>query len=833
MKKKDYLILLLLAIIPVILVFLIIGEGKMFGHNIDWISQHTVIPDYFRQLFYKSGDLFPDFASNLGGGANIFAFSYYGLFRPDVLIGYLLPNVDMSVITIDYMILMMSLGACLNYIWLRKKSYPSSICAFVSFLLVCSSFFFHAHKQIMFVNFIPYLIMALMSIDYYLKKNKSSFLIISIFLIILHSYFFSIAAIIICSIYYLIELQKSEKLSLQRFIQKDVLKFAGSMIIAILLAAALLVPTALVILENSKSVASTSWNDIFTFSLDLKGLLYNNYGCGLTMIAWISLLLGIQNKKTRWLSIMLIISFLFPIVSYILNGTLYARTKILIVMLPLVLLVMADVLNQIKNKGFQSYQSCLYIIPLALFPIFFIKGSHMLMIIDLIITIALLAFYAYKPKWQSFIVIAIIPLCVLVQTNSANEFLDTDKFNKLTNKEKLKLIDQYADTFNGRCDDFSYSLSNANRIHSLNEYKTTSYTSTNNSLYNAFYYDIMKNPVSIANRVANLANSNIFFQGLMGVSTIYSNNVIPIGYNVIDQNEQIMIARNENVLPIAYATNDLFGEEAFNKLKYPYTLDTIYNNAIVKKGNHTYQSKMQKETLDYTIASQSKNLTLNKAGDDVQVNANKNAKLKLQLNNNLKNKIVLISFDLKDIKKAKSRETIITINGVKNKLSKGSAAYPNGNKHFTYILSDNEDINQLNISFSKGNYKLSNLETYTLDYDVIKNRNAEVTPLNNEEISNKEIMKGKVTTSEDGYFITSLPYQKGYKVYVDGVETASEIVNKAFLGFPLSAGEHTITIEFRAPGKTAGMLMSLLGCILLVINYLFERGKKNEQQKRN
>lgn len=827
MKKKDYLLLILLAILPFLLVLISMPDGYLFGNNVDWLSQHIIIPDYFRQLFYGNGNLFSDFAAHLGGGANIYAFSYYGLFRPDILIAYMLPNVDMASIIISYMILMMSLAACLCYIWLKNKSYPRSICLLVSILLICSSFFYQAHKQIMFVNYIPFLFMALMSIDHYIKRQKSTWLIISIFLIILHSYFFSIAAIIICCTYYLYELSLIENLTFKRLLKKDILKFAFSIIIAIMLACMLLIPTALVILENAKNVAATKTNDLLTLSFDLKGLLYNRYGCGFTMIAWICILLGLQDKKTKILSYILIISFTMPIVSYLLNGTLYARTKILIVFMPIVLLVIANSLNQIRKNEFKYN---LYLLPLVILPIIFYQGDKPLLCIDLLISILLLILYKYHHKPQVLLIMLIIPLFYLTQANSELDYLSEHKYmNTVANDEKKKQIQQFNNKLDGRCDDFNSPLANANQINSLNEYKTTSYTSTNNSLYNSFYYNIMKNPISIANRVANLANTNIFFQGLMGVKTIYTNTKIPIGYEVIEQNDNVTIVQNNDVLPIAYTTNQLMNVEDFDKLTYPYTLDTIYNNAIVnQKNKQNYQSKMKKITLNYDINTKSKQLEIKKDNNSVKVKAKKKGKMSLSLNNDLTNQILLISFDLKDIKNAETRETIITINGVKNKLSKGNAAYPNGNTHFTYILSSNEDsIKDLNITFSKGNYTLADIQIYSLDYDVIKNRSKEVIPLIYDQTKGKEVIKGVVQPIEDGYFITSLPYQNGYKVFVDGKEVVGEIVNKAFLGFPIKAGNHSITIEFHAPGKTIGIYISIIGVILLIINFMKERSKNN------
>ena len=66
--------------------------GKVFGANVDWISQHSVLPEYFRQQFYDTGQLFPEFAANIGGGQNIYNFSYLQSADPAVLLPALFEN---------------------------------------------------------------------------------------------------------------------------------------------------------------------------------------------------------------------------------------------------------------------------------------------------------------------------------------------------------------------------------------------------------------------------------------------------------------------------------------------------------------------------------------------------------------------------------------------------------------------------------------------------------------------------------------------------------------------------------------------------------------------
>ena len=70
LEKKDYFLMGTLAILFVIFVSIVLRGRYSYGSTMDWESQHSVIPEYFRLLFYNTHDLFPDFAFNLGNGSN-------------------------------------------------------------------------------------------------------------------------------------------------------------------------------------------------------------------------------------------------------------------------------------------------------------------------------------------------------------------------------------------------------------------------------------------------------------------------------------------------------------------------------------------------------------------------------------------------------------------------------------------------------------------------------------------------------------------------------------------------------------------------------------------
>ena len=68
--------------------------------------------------------------------------------------------------------------------------------------------------------------------------------------------------------------------------------------------------------------------------------------------------------------------------------------------------------------------------------------------------------------------------------------------------------------------------------------------------------------------------------------------------------------------------------------------------------------------------------------------------------------------------------------------------------------------------------------------------------------------------------MTSIPFDKGFKVRLDKKEIAYEKVNTAFVGFPIKKGHHTIEITYQMPGKRAGVMISILSLLIGATLYL-------------
>ena len=126
-KYRNYLIIILYGLA---LTILLVGLNNVYGSKTDFINQHIVIPQYFRQIFYQTQNLLPNFVFNLGAGQNIFNYSYYGLLSPIILISYLLPFVKMSTYIMVASVILYLASGILMYVFLKNNKFDEKISLF-------------------------------------------------------------------------------------------------------------------------------------------------------------------------------------------------------------------------------------------------------------------------------------------------------------------------------------------------------------------------------------------------------------------------------------------------------------------------------------------------------------------------------------------------------------------------------------------------------------------------------------------------------------------------------------------------------------------------------
>lgn len=791
------------------------------------------IPDYFRMLFYENFDLSPDFAFNLGNGQNIYNFVYYGLLSPIILVSYILPFIKMSDYIVLSSILSVIASSILFYIWIRKNHdgdyLPSFLASFV--LMFSTSLSFHAHRHIMFINYMPFIILALFGVDKKLLDKKGWLLSLSTFLMVMTSFYYSVGGIITIVIYGIFRWIKiTDKPSATKFFI-DGFKFLSPIIIGIICSSVILLPTFHVITSSrGETFNSITIKDLFTPGVNIDYMLYNTYGVGLTSILIIAIIhLFFQKKDRLFLGISLALAIIFPFINYILNATMYIDAKSLIPVLPLAVLAIYYLICDLLEKKIDFKKIYATLIVVTLFII--LKGNLVnYFLIDLMfITSGIFLYMKFNRVLLLVIPIMFIPFFVSTAVSLSDEYVILENKNDI-DKEMSEVISSITEDDKGK-----YRISNAKTIlrdvnnlyGNIDYYTSTLYSSTYNMGYNKFYYDVMNNPIQNRNRVITSPTSNLLFLMFSSNKYLIDNKANYFGYELYKTIEDDKIFKNENVLPIMYARSEVMSVADAEKLKYPDRALALLKTVVVEdKSSNNFVSSIEKFDFDPSRLTL-KDVHITDDGDYYTVDANDKSKGTYSLPEAYQNKIIFIRFKMLDSASCSDGDTHIIIDGVKNKLTCKSWKYHNQNYDFDYILS-NRDLKDISISFSKGKYRISNIELYSLDYSELEGISNSVDEFTFDlEKTKGDFIVGDIDVTDDGYFVSSIPYDSGFIVKVDGKNIDYRKVNETFLGFPIDKGHHHIEIEYRSPLKKEGLMLSGIGSmVLIIITFVEERKSK-------
>lgn len=769
--KKDILAIIFYIIIYLLIYAILTSNNHIFGSNTDFKVQHYLIPEYFRTLFYDTKDLLPDFAPNLGSGQNIYYLSYYGLLSPIILISYLLPSIKM----LDYIIISTSimtlLAVTLFYFFLKKHNFDFKTRFLTAFLFLCAApLIFHAKRHIMFINYLPFLIIGLWEIDKYFEKKNTLILSISIALILYTSYFYSISCLVSLFIYFVYKCIKQKKQIL-----KETFKIALPVINGIFLASIIIFPS-LYCLLNSRKTSSNAIN--ITQLLTPKSfLLYSSYSMGLSLISLIALISQLKSskKEIKFLSLTILIITTIPLFNYILNGMLYINGKSLIPLIPITLIVTATFLQKLNKQGTKF-----------IFPYIIISSLAIVLLVNC------------QDK-------------LMLKEDINNKYYKASEYltNYITNKDKSIY----------RINNLVSSKETINKITNISEYKTTIYSSTYNKNYKEFYYKDLHNNKPFRNDFMISASNNILSQSILGEKYIITTTPLT-NLELIKEKDEVYLYKNNNALPIGYTTTNIINEKNYNNLPYPTNTLVLLNNIITQNTQQHPQIPIKNEVnLTYEILEK-ENLEILNTQQKTKIIAKDNSHIKIKLNTNPHNKIILLKFTNTY---NPEQDLTITINNEMNTLTSKSWKYNNKNLTFNYYI---YNTNILDIYLKKGTYSLKDFKTYIIDYSEISKNNIEPFKINKKKTKGDKII-GTMNIKNDSYFNISIPYDKGFKILVNNKKVKYEKTNKNFIGFPLKKGNNYISIEYEAPYKKIAIILSTINLLLLPIIQIIYKKRRN------
>ena len=754
-----------------------------------------------------------------------------------ILPSYLLPFVKMSDYIMAVSITGLTASVLLFYYWLKSRKTDTGTAFILSLMFLLAGPMIGQYSgQIMFVDYMPFLCLALIGVDRYFEQEKSGLFTVSVFLMIMTSFYFSIGGMLSLVLYGLhryFEQREGNRVAVRSFL-RDGLCFVRSMILAVLMSGFFLVPTALALTGGRSKEQNTSFASFFIPQITVERFAYSIYGIGLTTLVITVLLTGLLYRKVyeKVLTYGCVIVLVIPVFAYLLNGGLYIRDKVFIPFLPLLCYLIGIYLEKCRKKELSFIAG---IVPYIITTIFVYIARNQFVskgigksiwkvllaesILFLICYVLYCALKRYHKETKEILMLALPSVICLAVTMNTFYQMKPDRYvsrklyrdvtgeqNRQAVKEALKDDGYYRTEQKGSDDENAADL---NRIWDVEQNITSIYSSAYNPDYHTFRQKTFGLEEPFRNGMMQSVSKNPVFQRMMGVRYIVSDSDVP-GYTLVKKCGTTGIYQNKDAAPVMYATDRVMTEEEYKKLAFPYNQTAFLEYAVV--GEHT-------ESSDQNIMTAYEPVSLKMANNRTTGGAEQKT-----IQQEGQKQILFLRFRVDNAHP--NKDVAVWINGIRNKLSAKDHVYYNENKTFTYAvpLKDGED--NISVTFGKGKYRLRHVQAYLGSLpersELLYQSEIQVDKKQTED----NVIQGTIHVKKDGWFITSIPYDKHFKIYIDGKETEIQKVNTAFLGCKIESGNHEVKIIYHAPGTTTGKVLSLIGIAGFVLVLVQEKRKQ-------
>ncbi len=805
-RKKRICLYLLSFFIPVILltiVFFIHGifpfgdktvmTGDMQFQFVDYLA-------YLKTIVTGNNDFSYSFSKNLGG--SMAGFSAYYYFSPLNFITLFFPNTLLPVAESLVIVLTAALSS-LTMAMLLVSKYDgdmSSVMFSVAYALCgFSATYFQLTMYSGNLILFPLIILGLLNLIE--DPGKYKIYLFTLAAAVFFNYYSGYMICIFVTLFFAAEEIK------RGFNRKALLSFIGSSLFAVFLTAFNLVP-AVLSLKGEKN--SFSFEIFRTFSLIrlprqlLPGAFDGNVSTGLPNI-----FCGI-------LTVIFFILFLFNK-----NFSLKERLVSLGFCLFLVVNFWINALNIVWH-GFNQ--------PIG-FPYRYSYMLSFLMIIG-----AHRGYHAIfsdeKRRGTGFIIISFI-LTLLQLTDLTWNYQDVMNYYDLADLTEYR---DYLVTTGNKidiCREDNASTHNKNELYRIEKY----YRRTNNDAMQFDYAGLShfsssekKDKINFMGKLGFRNNGNWsfynesstdFLESFLGVRYILSQFPSTPNYyeNIYaDDEAEMYVFRNGNALPLIFNTTEKIRDINYNGYNGdPFALQEALADSLNGKENNIFDEAE-------IISTELENLTEKEEGESTvyeKIDPDRDASINIRIKVKDRQQNLFAYFDADTVQNAEL---------FKKKTSYGE--YFTRYRWNIVSFHRTRKTNEARISIHPKDERLEikNMFFYFEDRDKVDALMAEVcresASLEKETSSH---LKGNITVPENGGTVTlSIPYDKGWTIFVDGVKTEQKKAAGLLMSFDASPGEHIIEMKYLPEGSIAGRIISILALGVLILFGFWKKGVKKQ-----
>ena len=862
-KIKENYIFILSFILPMVIMFVVftsLGVGFIGDKTIvssDMYTQYVAYFGKFKDILSGDGSIFYSFNKSIGGN-NIGLFAYY-LASPLNLLLILFPKSAIGeFIFIIYLIKIGLASLCFSLYISKVYKKKDLFVVIFSLCYALMSYNICFQMNIMWMDGMMLLPLVALGIEEIILKGKYKLYMIVLFMVVVSNYYIGYMICIFSVVYFFYKSIIYKKISLPR-----TFKFFGASFITGGLASFLLIPV-LISLSTGKadfnlfSEAITIKQNLSSF---LSKLFIGSYNMGQVM----------KSPTNIYCSVMVA----ELLILYFFNKEINIRNKIasLIVIVFIALSFFISTFILLWHGfdypiGFQyrnSFIFCFFVIILAYECWLKIKGSNYKgLIIAVLFFVATSIYVSYGDydylDSNKIIATFIISLCYIIVFMICIKFNTISKIilplisllvmtelslNAYLSMKNIKYIDkghigEYIETVSPLIEEVKSLNDNFYRIEQV--YRNT----LNDSMllnYNGLGHSSSANEESTGRLIKNFGfktstineiynmGTTIPIDSILGIKYLismeepeffkcykYKQNMF---YNKIKTEGSYAVYQNPYALPIAFMVNEALESTKINEAKNKF----VYNNDILKSMvNESYDIYKELNVTDIKL----NNLSEVKYDDEtVYQKEIKGVKATIELTLKaqeygpvymfLKSSEYENGFSSKKSNISLQNGVSITVNSnVKYDQFTGHGY----NIQFIGTYHKDEEIT-IEISVLNDSFSLDEVQLYYCDIDRFQDiyKNLSYNIIENT-IYKDGYIKGDIkVTADKTLMYTSIPYDEGWNLKVDGEEYDYFKILNGLIGVKLQPGQHKIEFKYKLPGLRLGIGISIFSLGILILAF--------------
>ena len=840
MKKSTYYLLIIACSLVVIISAYVLKEVAPFG-------KHSLLTiDFFHQYGPMLGELYRRiynydtlrFSFNMGLGAPFYRnyFNYLSSPFNILLLFFKHKNLLVSysvIIGLKAIASAVTMGIFFRWKFGEKKRFIP-LCLLYAF----SAYYIAYYWNVMWLDGMYMLPLIAMGIEQFIKEDKVILYIVSLSLMLYTNYFIGYMLCIFSVLYFIMYLVlTTHKFTFKKVFNKCFKFFIASLSVGIF-CAFFLVPLFLSLKTISATGGSWPVSQYYDFTireflfshfsgvtstvLKSDGICSPNISCGIVSIGLLLLFL-INNKisfKTKICYIifldLLIISFVVAPIDYIWHGMhvpndLPYRYSFIY---SFILMIMAgySIINIEKIKP--VYIAFVYVICMASVVLLKIINypninNTMIILNGVVLTVfySVYSFYTSHKKWGKWL-LAIMILTIVVErvmVLNNNWQIDQQVKDFISEDEQMNTIIHYLeheeeDKFYRIEKQAMLTLNDSSwyGYHGMRSFSSMEYEAVAKLLFNL---GISGNGINSFLYKINTPIFDVMFDVKYLIDKI-DDNLQYVFYARIDDMD---IYRNKYNLGLMYGVNkDIVNWEIIdnspllnqnNFIKYATNIDHVLTHIDTYETEIIYEGKDNQYIVKYKVYDHYDNYYL--------------------YFDNKENHIDFVVFD----------DNLYYFNKYYDYVYERDIPFHNSydyNEHYVIANPKESDYFEFYVGY---NYEVNEtIDLYTFDmnefikaYNYLKGNKVEITTFK------EDTIEGKINANSDYIIYTSIPYDIGWKVYVDDVKVPTFKVGDALLSFDVPKGEHTIKLKYR---MSHSWICIFSGIILVVVYYMLFKNNK-------